>query len=201
MTVIEAAVVHPAAGAHTGRLRFHGRRIAAVLFTDIVGSAAQAHRLGDRAWCALLEEHDELVRRALDVHDGREIDASDDGFFAAFDGASAAIACAWSIREALVPIGLELRSGVHAGEFEERGARLGGIAAAVGARIAGSRRTERCWCRGRSVISCSARASGSAIAASTRSRAFPASGSSTPLIRHALPDILGDHCETSASAS
>lgn len=137
MTVIEAAVVNPAAGTHTGRLRFHGRRIAAVLFTDIVGSAAHAHRLGDRAWCALLEEHDELVRRALDLHDGREIDASDDGFFAAFDGASAAIACAWAIRAELAPIGLEIRSGVHAGEFEERGVRLGGIAVAVGARIAG----------------------------------------------------------------
>jgi class 3 adenylate cyclase len=137
VTVIEAAVVNPAAGTHTGHMRFYQRRISAVLFTDIVGSAAHAHRLGDRAWCALLEEHDELVRSALDDHEGREIDASDDGFFAAFDGASSAIACAFAIREALAPIGLEVRSGVHAGEFEDRGTRLGGIAVAVGARIAG----------------------------------------------------------------
>jgi class 3 adenylate cyclase len=84
-----------------------------------------------------LDEHDELVRRALDEHAGREIDASDDGFFAAFEGASAAIACAWTIREALAPVGLEARSGVHAGECEDRGKRLEGIAVAVGARIAG----------------------------------------------------------------
>ncbi len=137
MSVIESAAVRTAAEFHTGRLHFHERRIAAVLFTDIVGSAARAFDLGDRTWCELLEEHDDIVRAELDAHDGREIDSSDDGFFAAFDGASAAIACACSVREALRRIGLEVRSGVHVGEFESRGPRLGGIAVAVGARIAG----------------------------------------------------------------
>jgi class 3 adenylate cyclase len=137
VSVIESAVARAAADLHTGRLHFNERRIAADLFTDIVGSAAHAFRLGDRAWWELLEEHDDLVRRALDLHDGREIDASDDGFFASLDGASAAIACGWAIGAALAPVGLEVRSGVHAGEFEERGDRLGGIAVAVGARIAG----------------------------------------------------------------
>ncbi len=137
MSVIESAAVCTAAGAHTGRPRFTERRIAAVLFTDIVGSAAHAFRLGDRAWCELLEEHDDRVRRELEVHGGREIDASDDGFFAAFDGASTAVACALAVRDALRSIGLQMRGGVHVGEFEDRGARLGGIAVAVGARIAG----------------------------------------------------------------
>jgi class 3 adenylate cyclase len=137
VSVIESAAAPTAAGPHTGLLRVHGRRIAAVLFTDIVGSAAHAYRLGDRAWCALLEEHDDLVRRELDLHGGREIDASDDGFFAAFEGASPAVACALAVHDALGSIRLEVRSGVHVGEFEERGSRLGGIAVAVGARIAG----------------------------------------------------------------
>lgn len=116
--------------------RFRERRLAAVLFTDIVGSAARAWELGDKAWCELLETHDELVRAALDRWDGREIDTSDDGFFAAFEAASAAVACAWDVRERLGSIGIEMRSGVHTGEFEERGARLGGVAVAIGARIA-----------------------------------------------------------------
>ena len=138
MSVIESAAA--TAGAHTGRLRFHERRIAAVLFTDIVGSAARAFDLGDRAWCELLEEHDAIVRAELDVHEGIEIDSSDDGFFASFEAASAAVACALSVRESLAGIGLEIRGGVHVGEFERRGHRLGGIAVAVGARIAGAAR-------------------------------------------------------------
>ncbi len=121
---------------HSDRERFRGRRLAAVLFTDIVGSASHAWRLGDQAWCELLEEHDALVRGELDAHRGREIDTSDDGFFATFDGASAAVCCALAIRDVLADVGLEVRSGVHVGEFEERGARLGGIAVAVGARVA-----------------------------------------------------------------
>ncbi len=112
------------------------RRLAAVLFTDIVDSAAHAWRLGDRAWCELLERHHLVVRRELARHGGREIDTSGDGFFAVFDGASSAIACAATVRESLRAIGLEVRSGVHAGEFEELESGLAGIGVAIGARIA-----------------------------------------------------------------
>jgi class 3 adenylate cyclase len=138
VSVLESAAAPCGASdiAHIEHEPFRNRKLAAVLFTDIVGSAARAWELGDRAWCELLEEHDELVRRELRRFCGREIDTSDDGFFAAFDGASPAIACACSIRDRLQALELEVRSGVHAGEFEERGARLGGIAVAIGARIA-----------------------------------------------------------------
>ena len=139
MSTVEPLAVHRTVrGApRTENEPFGERRLAAVLFTDIVGSAARAFELGDRAWCELLEEHDRIVRRELARSQGREIDNSDDGFFAAFEGVSAALACALAIGEALEKIGLEIRSGVHVGEFEQRGSRLGGIAVAVGARIAG----------------------------------------------------------------
>ena len=84
---------------------------------------------------AVLRAHDEIVRDELQCWDGREVDTSDDGFFASFAAASAAIACAWGVRDRLGSIGIEMRSGVHAGEFQTRGARLGGVAVAVGARI------------------------------------------------------------------
>ena len=38
--------------------------LATVLFTDIVESTRRAAELGDAAWRHLLEQHDELVRRA-----------------------------------------------------------------------------------------------------------------------------------------
>ena len=125
-----------AGDSHSDPERFQERRLAAVLFTDIVGSAARAWELGDRAWCELLETHDEIVRAELERWDGREVDNSDDGFFASFEAASAAVACAWDVREQLASIGIQMRSGVHAGEFESRGSRIGGVAVAVGARIA-----------------------------------------------------------------
>ena len=48
------------------------RMLAAVLFTDIVGSTARASALGDRRWRALLDEHDAIVRRGWpDLADAR----------------------------------------------------------------------------------------------------------------------------------
>lgn len=114
-----------------------GRRLAAVLFTDVVDSAARAWRLGDRAWCELLERHHRIVRLELERHGGREIDTSGDGFFAVFDGATLAIECASALRDELRSLGLEVHSAVHAGEFEQLETGLAGIGVAIGARIAG----------------------------------------------------------------
>ena len=41
-----------------------------------------------------------------------------------------------AIRDAVRPLGLELRAGVHTGEFERVDGKLGGIAVSTGARIA-----------------------------------------------------------------
>ncbi len=112
------------------------RRLAAVLFTDVVDSAALAWRLGDEAWCELLARHHRVVRRELRRYGGREIDTSGDGFFVAFDGATAAVVCACAVRDALRSLGLEVRSGVHAGEFEQLEAGLAGVGVAIGARVA-----------------------------------------------------------------
>ena len=62
------------------------RRLATVLFTDIVGSTARAAAIGDTRWRALLDEHDAIVRQELARFGGREIDTTGDGFLATFDG-------------------------------------------------------------------------------------------------------------------
>ena len=43
-----------------------GRRLATVLFTDIVGSTDHAGRVGDGRWRDVLEDHDRLVRATAD---------------------------------------------------------------------------------------------------------------------------------------
>jgi class 3 adenylate cyclase len=113
------------------------RALATVLFTDIVASTERAAALGDQRWRALLERHDDLVRREVTAHGGREVKSLGDGFLLAFDGPARAIRCGLGILAEARELGLEVRAGVHTGECEIRGEDLGGMAVHIGARIAG----------------------------------------------------------------
>lgn len=106
-----------------------------VLFTDIVGSTERAGELGDRAWRDLLAQHHTAVRRELARFRGEERDTAGDGFFATFDGPARAIRCAQAIIDAVRPLGLELRAGVHTGECELHEGKVAGVALAIGARV------------------------------------------------------------------
>ena len=89
------------------------RVLATVLFTDIVGSTAHAAELGDSAWRAVLEQHNAILRQELARFRGVEQDTAGDGFFASFDGPARAIRCACAIREAVQPLGIEVRAGLQ----------------------------------------------------------------------------------------
>jgi class 3 adenylate cyclase len=112
------------------------RVLATVLFTDIVGSTERAVDLGDTRWRAVLDDHDERVRREVGRHNGREVKHTGDGFLAAFDGPARAVQCGLAVADAVRPLGIEVRAGVHTGECERRGDDLGGIAVHTGARVA-----------------------------------------------------------------
>jgi class 3 adenylate cyclase len=114
------------------------RMLATVLFTDICDSTRTAAEVGDSSWRHLLEDHDALVRRALDRHRGREVKQTGDGFLATFDGPARAIRCAASITEGVRNIGLEVRTGLHTGECEVMNGDLGGLAVHIAARVMGS---------------------------------------------------------------
>jgi pimeloyl-ACP methyl ester carboxylesterase len=111
------------------------RALATLLFTDIVGSTERAAQLGDRRWHDVLTEHDRIVRRQLERHRGREVKHLGDGFFLTFPGPAQAIRCAADVVEAVRPLGVEVRAGVHTGECELRGADLAGMAVHIGARV------------------------------------------------------------------
>ena len=112
------------------------RVLATVLFTDLVGSTERAVAVGDRRWAGLLETHHAAVRRELARFRGREIDTAGDGFLASFDGPARAIRCASAAIDSVRGLGLEIRAGVHTGECEIVGEKLGGIAVHIGARVA-----------------------------------------------------------------
>jgi class 3 adenylate cyclase len=111
------------------------RSLATVLFTDVVGSTARAAELGDVRWMDLLEEHHHRVRAELEFHSGVEVDTAGDGFLATFDGPARGVRCAQAIAAAVGPLGIEIRAGLHTGEIERTGDKVGGIAVHIGARI------------------------------------------------------------------
>lgn len=112
------------------------RVLSTLLFTDIVSSTELADRLGDRVWIELLERHHAMVRRELTRFRGREVDTAGDGFFATFDGPARAIRCALNIVEAGHQLGIKIRAGLHTGEIEVTGPKIGGIALHIGSRVA-----------------------------------------------------------------
>jgi class 3 adenylate cyclase len=105
-----------------------------VLFTDIVGSSEVAAEMGDRRWRVLLSRHHALVRRQLRRFGGKELDTAGDGFFASFENPGNAIRCAASVVEGVQELGIDVRTGLHLGQAEILGKKLGGAAVHIGAR-------------------------------------------------------------------
>ncbi|HEY7651091.1 MAG TPA: adenylate/guanylate cyclase domain-containing protein [Methylomirabilota bacterium] len=112
------------------------RILATVMFTDIVDATRKASEMGDRRWRDLLAAHHALVREHLSKFRGREIDTAGDGFLSTFDGPARGIRAACAVSEGVRQLGLEVRAGLHTGECEVMGSKLGGIAVHIGARVA-----------------------------------------------------------------
>ena len=112
------------------------RVLATVLFTDVVRSTERAAELGDKRWSELLASHHMAVRNELSHWRGTEIDTTGDGFLATFDGPARAVRCACAARDAVHELGLDIRAGLHTGEYEIFGPSIAGLTVHTGARIA-----------------------------------------------------------------
>lgn len=118
------------------------RRLAAIMFTDLVGFT----KLGQRDESTALEvrrEHQSLLRPLFAAHGGREVKTMGDGFLVEFYSAVQSVRCAVAIQEAIaernsLPISKEkinLRIGVHLGDVVEEGGDILGDAVNVASRI------------------------------------------------------------------
>jgi class 3 adenylate cyclase/predicted alpha/beta hydrolase len=111
------------------------RVLATVLFSDIVGSTQRASEVGDRAWRERLDRVEAVVRRELDRFQGKFVKDTGDGYLATFDGPARAINCARTVRDSLLALEIETRTGLHTGEVERRGVDVAGIGVHLAARI------------------------------------------------------------------
>jgi class 3 adenylate cyclase len=112
------------------------RRLATVVFTDIVDSTGHASRLGDSGWASLLDAHDGVARRIADARRGRIVKSTGDGLLVTFDGPANSIGFANEFLDQVAELGLVVRVGIHTGEIQRRGDDVAGISVHAAARIA-----------------------------------------------------------------
>ena len=118
------------------------RRLAAVMFTDMVGYSALTHRHEDQA-IRLLEEHRKLLRPIIQNHKGREVKTIGDAFLVEFTSALEAVECAYEIHQSLrrfnanLTAGMKmlLRIGIHLGDVIHSKGDVYGDAVNVASRI------------------------------------------------------------------
>jgi class 3 adenylate cyclase len=111
------------------------RFLTTVLFVDAVDSTRRAVQLGDTDWLVLQEAHEAMMRFEVARFAGRCVSTIGDGVVASFASAANAVRCAASIANNSRALGIEVRSGLHSGDAERRGRRVGGIVFHVGARV------------------------------------------------------------------
>jgi adenylate cyclase len=118
------------------------RKLAAIMFTDMVGYSALAQS-DDKLALELLEEHRELLREIFPRFNGTEIKTIGDGFLVEFNSALEAAQCAIEIQRTLAKRShdvtaerrIELKIGIHIGDVVHRAGDVYGDGVNIASRI------------------------------------------------------------------
>ena len=118
------------------------RRLAAVMFTDIVGYSSLTQK-NERLALELLEEHRKIVRPIVARHNGREIKTIGDAFLIEFGSALEATECAVEVQRSLHDYNQEsnparrvhIRIGIHLGDVIQRQNDVLGDAVNIASRV------------------------------------------------------------------
>jgi pimeloyl-ACP methyl ester carboxylesterase/DNA-binding winged helix-turn-helix (wHTH) protein len=120
---------------------------------DFVVGAGTAPAPPDRLLATLLvaavagatPDADAAARRCVEHHRGTVVAAPGVDLLATFDGPGRAVRAACALRDALAPLGAEIRAGVHTAEVERRGEGVGGAGVGITARIADAAEPGAIW--------------------------------------------------------
>lgn len=118
-----------------GASRRAQRRLATVLFIDVVSSTERAVAMGDQRWRDLLGTYHDIARRHLSRWGGVPVGTSGDGIVATFDMPADAVHCAKAVAEGVHAIDVDIRAGVHTGEIEILDDDVAGIGVHIAARV------------------------------------------------------------------
>jgi class 3 adenylate cyclase len=118
------------------------RKLAAIMFTDMVGYSALAQR-SEKLALELLEEHRRLLREFFPRFGGREVETTGDGFLVEFASALEAARCAIEIQRALATRNLSVsperqlhvRIGIHVGDVVHKDGHVLGDGVNIAARL------------------------------------------------------------------
>src|SRR5881628_462819 len=118
------------------------RKLAAIMFTDMVGYSALPQR-DDKLALELLEEHRELLRQIFPRFNGTEIKTIGDAFLIEFHSALEAAQCAIEIQRTLAKRNhdvtsdrrIELKIGIHIGDVVHRDGDVYGDGVNIASRI------------------------------------------------------------------
>jgi len=118
------------------------RKLACIMFTDMVGYSALSQR-DDKLALELLEEHRQLLREIFPRFNGTEIKTIGDAFLIEFDSALEAAQCAIEIQRTLAKRNhdvtaerrIELKIGLHIGDVVHRGGDVYGDGVNIASRI------------------------------------------------------------------
>ncbi|HYB77793.1 MAG TPA: adenylate/guanylate cyclase domain-containing protein, partial [Thermoplasmata archaeon] len=118
------------------------RRLAAIMFTDMVGYSARA-QADEAGALALLDRHNRLLRPIFAKFRGREVKTVGDAFVVEFDSALDATRCALDVQRMLHyynlrvtdPWRIQIRIGIHVGDVVETDGDVLGDSVNIAARI------------------------------------------------------------------
>jgi TolB-like protein/class 3 adenylate cyclase/lipoprotein NlpI len=118
------------------------RKLAAIMFTDMVGYSALAQE-NESLSIELLEVHRQLLRPIFARHNGKEIETIGDAFFVEFGSALGAVNCAIQIQKTMFERNqkveskrkIELRIGLHVGDVIHIGKHVHGDGVNIAARL------------------------------------------------------------------
>jgi len=118
------------------------RKLAAIMFTDMVGYSALTQEDEGLA-LELLEEHRQILRPLFPKHGGHEVETAGDAFFVEFSSALEAVKCAIDIQKKLWDRNngisekkkIKIRIGIHLGDVVHKGDNVLGDGVNIAARI------------------------------------------------------------------